>query len=160
MSINTGKVTGRRNLRYRSYDDLLADVESLARKPICTLGNWSQPQIYKHLAMSLDSCIDGTGFALPAPMRWIMSILMKKKFLHGVLPPGYKAPASFVPSEQTTLEDASLGLKRAIQRVKTNESRAIHPAFGRLSTQEWDQFNLRHAEMHMSFLQTVEPSRT
>ena len=156
MTINTGKVSSRRSVRYRNYDDLLADVESLAGKPIRTLGNWTQPQIYKHLAMSLDSCIDGAGFALPAPMRWIMSLLMKKKFVHGVLPSGYKAPASFVPSEQTGLEEALGELRRAIQRVKSDKTRAIHPAFGTISADEWDQFNLRHSEMHMSFLQPAD----
>lgn len=27
----------------------------------------------------------------------------------------------------------------------------LHPAFGKLCNAEWDVFNLRHSEMHMSF---------
>lgn len=35
---------------------------------------------------------------------------------------------------------------------KSDPSRALHPWFDELSTGEWDQFNLRHAELHMSFV--------
>jgi hypothetical protein len=28
----------------------------------------------------------------------------------------------------------------------------MHPAFGNIGREGWDQFNLRHAELHMSFL--------
>ncbi len=67
MTINTKQVTDRRVVKYADYNDFLVDAEHLAGQPVRTLGNWSQAQIYEHLALSLDSSIDGAGFLLPAP---------------------------------------------------------------------------------------------
>ncbi|REJ86679.1 MAG: DUF1569 domain-containing protein [Planctomycetota bacterium] len=43
-------------------------------------------------------------------------------------------------------------LKAAIARCGEETRRADHPVFGRLTLDEWEQFGLRHAEMHMSFV--------
>jgi hypothetical protein len=99
MSVNTSKVQGRRQIRYESYADLLADAEQLARTKVKTLGNWSYGQILKHVAQSTDSSIDGSGFALPAPVRWLFSLFMKHKFLTQPIPAGFKAPKNFQPQE-------------------------------------------------------------
>lgn len=81
MTVATKKVQGRRTVRYASLSELLSDAEQLSAMKTRTLGNWSFGQILKHIAMSLDSSIDGAGFALPVPARWLMSLLMKRKFL-------------------------------------------------------------------------------
>lgn len=152
MTVDTKKVAGRRAVRYESYDDLLADAERLASGKTRALGNWTQGQIYRHLAMGLDSSIDGVDFTLPAPLRWVMRLLMKKKFTTQALPPGFKSTAKFIPDAEVSLEDALADLRRAIKRQQTESKRIDHPAFGKFTREEWDQFNLRHAEMHMSFL--------
>jgi len=156
--INTKKVVGRREVRYANYDELLADAEQLARQPVQTLGNWTQAQNYKHIAMSLDTSIDGAPFMLPAPARWLMSLLMKKKLLTKTIPPGFKTHKQLVASEDTSLQDSLSDLRRAIERQKSESERAIHPGFGRISRDEWDQFNFRHAEEHMSFIVPGEAS--
>ena len=150
--IDTKKVDGRREVRYENFDKLLADAMQLSHQPVRTLGNWTQAQIYMHIAMSLDTSIDGSSFMLPAPARWVMSRLMKKKFLNKTIPPGFKTTKEMVAPEDTLLEESLSELQRAIDRQKNNPERAIHPGFGRISRDEWDQFNLRHAEEHMSFL--------
>ncbi|HEX9832506.1 MAG TPA: DUF1569 domain-containing protein [Mycobacterium sp.] len=42
-------------------------------------------------------------------------------------------------------------LRGAVDRLKTGSRRAGHPFLGPLSVDEWTQFHLRHAEMHVSF---------
>jgi hypothetical protein len=153
--VNTKKVVGRRDVRYESYDDLLADAQRLARGPVRQLGNWSPGKAFKHLAQSLDSSIDGAGFALPAPMRVVFTLLMKNKFLNKQLPAGFKTTPEFTPPETSTEEGLEL-LRSAVARQKQQSQRALHPAFGRISREEWDKFNLRHAELHMSFLLSDE----
>ncbi len=149
--INTKKVEGRRSVHYRSLDELLADAERCANGKVQSLGNWSPGQIYEHLARSMDGSIDGFDFSMPAPARWLMSLLMKKKFLYKTLPAGFKSTADFIPEE--TLNEVGLAsLAKAIERQKNELSRVMHPGFGNLSNEEWEAFNLRHAEMHMSFL--------
>lgn len=158
-AIDTTKVTGRRELRFNTYDDLLADAERMAALEVTTLGNWSYPQILDHLAKSLNKMIDGPGFMLPMPMRFIMRLTMMKKMVNEALDPGFKFPASvakeFTPSPEVELHAALESLRAAIDRVKSDPTRAKHPAFGAITTEEWDQFQLRHCEMHMSFVQPV-----
>jgi len=152
MAINTNKVEGRRKVRYESYDDLLDDARRHAQGDVRTLGNWSPGQIYDHLARSFDASIDGVDFSLPAPVKWMMSLLMKRKFLTQSLPAGYKSTEKFIPPDATPAEEGLAALERAIERQKQEPNRAPHPAFGNIGREGWNQFNLRHAEMHMSFL--------
>ncbi|MFO1042823.1 MAG: DUF1569 domain-containing protein [Planctomycetaceae bacterium] len=151
MTVNTRKVQNRRSIRYASLSDLLRDAEKLAASNVRTLGNWSFGQILKHLAMSIDSSIDGTGFMLRAPVRWLMSLLMKKKFLTQPIPAGFKSVQQFIPNT-TSVEEGLTLLRTAIERQQREPNRALHPAFGKLSNAEWDAFNLRHSELHMSFV--------
>ena len=58
--IKTKKVEGRRKVRYQAISEFLAEAERLASRKVRTIGNWSQGQIYEHLARSLDISIDGT----------------------------------------------------------------------------------------------------
>ncbi len=149
--INTKKVVGRRQVHYASLDELLVDAERCAKENVRALGNWSPGQIFEHLARSMDGAIDGFDFSMPAPVRWLMSLLMKKRFLNKTLPAGFKSTADFIP-EETSNEAGFAALKKSIERQKSETSRVMHPGFGTLSNEEWDAFNLRHAEMHMSFL--------
>ncbi len=150
MTVKTKKVQGRRTVRYESYDELLADAGRLAGGNVRMLGNWSLGQNFKHIAMALDSAIDGTGFVLPSPVRWIVTLLMKQKFLHKSISSGFKTTAKFVPDEISTEAGLEM-LRESIARQGRESERALHPAFGKLSAAEWNLFNLRHAEMHLSF---------
>jgi hypothetical protein len=156
MTVNPKTVVGRRVVHYTCYDDLLDDAERLTQQPVETIGNWNQAQIYHHLAMSLNSSIDGSPFALPAPVRWLMSLFMKRRFLKAPLPAGFKTTPEFDPRADISVENAFGDLRMAIQRVQSEPARAKHPGFGNISRQEWDAFNLRHAELHMSFLKPAE----
>jgi len=158
MAIDTKHAEGRRKVRYQSLDELLADAERFAQQEVHTLGNWSQGQIYQHIAHAMDSSIDGIDVALPAPVRWIISLLMKRKFLYKEIPSGYKAPSKNLLPEETTVEAGLASLRQAIARQKAVPQRAHHPVFGNLGREEWDLFHLRHAEMHMSFIVAVEPA--
>jgi len=80
-----------------------------------------------------------------------MTLLFKKKFIHKSLPAGFKAPSGAVP-KPTSTEDGLDLLRKAIARQHEISERAPHVVFGKLSNEEWEQFNLRHAEMHMSFI--------
>lgn len=151
MTVNTKKVKNRRTVRYATVSEFLNDAEKLAASEVRTLGNWSYGQILQHLAMSINSSIDGAGFMLPAPARWLMSLMMKKRFLSRPIPAGFKSVATFIPPE-TTVEDGLAALRAAVERQLRESNHAPQPAFGRLSNAEWDDFNLRHAEMHMSFV--------
>jgi hypothetical protein len=152
VTINTRSVEGRRTVRYPTYDELLKDAERIATSDqVETLGNWSVGQIFKHLADAIESSIDGSGFVLPWPIRVVFTMLMKRKYLYDSLPAGFKAPKRFQP-EPIDAKEALDALRSAIGRVNSETDRVMHPAFGQITREEWDQFNLRHCEMHMSFI--------
>lgn len=151
MTVRTKKVQGRRMVRYESFDDLLDDARQMTQQKVHTLGNWSLGQILMHLATSQNASIDGFGFRFPAPMRLIVRLFMKRRFLKNGIPPGLNAPAKMTPAE-TAAAAGLAALETSLQRQQQEPRNADHPAFGNLTAQEWDQFHLRHAEMHMSFV--------
>lgn len=162
MTVDTKKVGIRRNLHFDSYDDLLADVNTLADGEVEAVGNWSLAQVCKHLAEALNGSIDGVPFRAPWAMRTFAKIFLKKKFLSATLPAGFKIPAPakqrFQPDESVELDAQLQALRQAVDRVKTESKRAIHPFFDELSREDWDRFNLRHAELHLSFIRPATPS--
>lgn len=155
-SIDTKTVTGRRTVRYESFDDVYADAERLAGIEVRTLGNWSYAQILDHLAKAMGVMIEGTPTMFPMPLRFIMRLTMKRKMLRETLPPGFKYPAEWAPkigpSQTVTVENALESLRTAIERLKATPHRAPHPGFGKMGPGEWDTFQLRHCEQHMSFV--------
>ena len=154
MSINTKTVAGRRELHFDSFDELLAEAERLSDGDVQLLGNWSLAQILTHLAAGINSAIDGSTFRAPFLLRLIVP-LMKKKFIYGGIPPGFqipkKAERQFLPPEIVETTAALDALHRAIERLQAASELAPHPLFGQLTKEEAIQFQLRHAEMHLSF---------
>lgn len=149
--VSTKKVQGRRRVRYESFDDLLSEARQFSEGEVRSLGNWSQGQIYEHLARSLDASIDGMGMSFPAPLRWMMTLLMKRKFLEEEIPAGFSSPGKYCP-EETSAAEGLASLQRAIARQAVEPERIMHPGLGHIGRDGWDKFHLRHAELHMSFL--------
>jgi hypothetical protein len=154
VSIDTRKVEGRRELGYQSLEDLLDDARHCAADGYVTIGNWSVSQIYHHLSVSLHASIDGFGFMAFWPKRLLARIFFKNRFLTQSFQPGVTIPGKMKRLEPTDMpaEDALTQLATAIERYQANPKRAPHPLFGQLTSEECDQFQLRHAELHMSFI--------
>lgn len=156
MPVNTKSVTGRRELSFQNYDELLRDAEQMAAVPNTTLGNWSYAQILQHIAISLNASIEGIPFKASLPMRIMGKWFMRGMFLNRTLSPGFSIPKAgedkFVPDTETSVEDGLNALRAGIERCKNDATRTYHPVLENISTEDWDKFNLRHAEMHMSFV--------
>ena len=145
----------RRPVKYSSLSAVIEDAAFLASHPPRTVGNWSYGKILQHLADSYNRSIDGFDFKAPFFVRIIAGTFMKKKFLHEKMPSGFKlskAQEKKLPSQETPVKDSLANLKQAIARFEREEPRADHPAFGRLTPEEWLQLHLRHSELHMSFV--------
>ncbi len=155
--INTAKVKEWRTLHFQSPEDILAEAERLGHcQQLRTLGNWSAGQIFQHLANTMNHSIDGfSAPILPAILRPVARLFLKRRFITKPMAPGFKLPAGaqkelgpVAVSDQEGLES----LRSAIRRLQTESQRAGHPAFGSMTREEWDQIHCRHSEMHMSFL--------
>ena len=66
------------------------------------------------------------------------------------MPAGFQIPpnAAAMVSGETSTEEGLAVFRSAIERLKQESKRETHPALGELSVDEWNQFHLRHAEMH------------
>src|SRR5262245_21314522 len=94
-TIDTAKVTGRRTLRFESLDEIAAEVDWLAEcEEVRALGNWSSGQVLQHLATTMNNSIDGFSGFVPLPVRLLLRLLMKKRFLTKPMPPGFQLPQS------------------------------------------------------------------
>ncbi|MDA1015994.1 MAG: DUF1569 domain-containing protein [Planctomycetota bacterium] len=160
MAVSTKQVKDRREVSYATYDELAADAREMASSNVKCVGNWTLAQIMGHLQGSFVGCIDGGLGKAPFFIRLMAPLLMKNMLIHKKVPAGFRfgktSEARLKPNPDVSTEDALAGLQQAIDRCKTEPSRIRHPALGNISREEWDNFNLRHAELHMSFVKPVD----
>lgn len=145
----------RRDLRFDSMAEVLAEVETLGRGPVRASGNWTAAQIVLHLAESIDRSIDGFGARASIAVR-LAARAGKAKFLREGLPPGLKVGESMrhlMPSPDVAWDEAVRRLRTAIDRAGREPMTAAHPYLGWLTTDEWRQLHCRHAELHLGFLE-------
>ena len=154
MAIDTSKVANRRNLRFDTIEEILADVEGLNRGKFKTVGNWSGGQILRHLTIVMNGSIDGSPMRLGWPLR-VIGRLVKKRTLAKGMKPGLKLPAvaakALVPPP-ISWEEALADFRRAIHRQQTEPDRKPHGFFGPMSRDEWNRLHCVHSALHLSFL--------
>src|SRR5580658_10196199 len=93
MPVNTAKVIGRRQLKFNTLDDILADVERLAQGNVRALGNWSPGQNLEHLAIVINGSLDGIDVRASIFMR-LVARMFRKRMLKMRMPAGFQLPRS------------------------------------------------------------------
>lgn len=158
--VDTGKVQGRRKLRFNSIDELMRDIDGIAAADqagtLRHLGNWTPGQILGHVAAWINYGYE--GFPL-GPPPWFVRIILRmrvKKYIRDGLPAGVRIPRTehgtfgFEPCNTVNGADR---LRRAFTRLQSDEPvKFDSPAFGPMSKEDRIVLNLRHAELHLSFL--------
>lgn len=92
---------------------------------------------------------------LPFFVQWILRRSLRKTLQSG-MPSGVRIPgikAGTTGMEEIPLANAAQRLSNALDRLE-NDHHPPHdsPAFGKMSHDDRIKLNLRHAELHMSFL--------
>lgn len=149
------QVTNRRTLTYATLQEIIDDATRLTAADAPTTGNWSNGQIFDHLARLMDYSLDGFSFQLPWLFRVLGKHYFKSRILKNGMLPGInlKGDSSKALLPDTVDEQAGLEhLRHAIQRLISEPQRFPSPFFGELSREEWDLLHRRHAELHMSFI--------
>jgi hypothetical protein len=144
----------RRQLRFTSFDEVLADAEKLASSSETRmLGNWQLGQLLAHLAWTVDSSIDGIHFQGAWYLR-IVGYFIKGRVIRNGLPTGIKlgkdVEADAFPPTSSSREGLE-ALRKAVDRMKAEKMTARHPVLGKMTHEEWMQIHLRHCELHLSF---------
>ena len=150
----------RRELNFKSLDEVVEEAERLAAGEVKTTGNHSFGQILEHLARTHDMC---TG-KLEAPKPpWFMRLMipfMKPMILKDEpLKAGFKLPpkgeAFFWPDQEFDVQEALTHLKESVDNYKKNGPLPKHPMFGAMTREQNDSMNCRHADLHLSFVHPV-----
>jgi hypothetical protein len=101
----------------------------------------------------LDYSVSGFTFRLSFPVVLAVRLFLKKSMLKRGFPAGFYffgKGASVMPGE--TFTDQGLSAMRAVvARFKHKTIRFPHPFFGKMTPELWNAFQLRHAELHLSF---------
>jgi hypothetical protein len=156
--VDTGKVAGRRELRFESLDEVLAEVERLAAAEragrLRRLGNWTLGQTLGHLASWAEYSYTGAPLKAPFFVKWFLR-LRKRKFLYGPMRAGVKIPrveGGTLATEPVPLDEGLERMRRVLARLKSEAPTAPNVIFGPLSPDEWVALHCRHAELHLGFL--------
>lgn len=154
----------RRDLNFKTLDDIVQDAQQLVSTPgAIVLGNWPLTQLLSHLALTVNSSIDGFSAKAPLTIR-IVGPLIKGFVLRAPkMKPGIKLPKEAIALAYPSAASAQVAfesLEKAIARTKTERMTARHPAFGKMSHEEWTTLHLRHSELHLSFALPAEPVAT
>jgi hypothetical protein len=159
-SVSSGKVTGRRTLRFQTLADLRAEVDRIEAAEragrLQRSGRWTVGQTFGHLASWMGYPYDGFPMGpAPWPLRAFVR-LRRKRYPDGPMPVGLRIPGvpeGTVGVEDLTLDEGISRLRREIERFESG-AQPSHPSpiFGPLSHEEWTRLGLRHAELHLSFL--------
>ena len=161
-STKTGQVPYRK-LRFNSIADVNRELDQIAELDeagrLRTSGNWTAGQIMAHLAAWIEYGYQ--GYPIKSPpwfIRWFLRLRLPKMLESG-MPRGVKIPG--VPGGTSGADDMPTDqgiarLKQAFQRLDAGEQ-ASHdsPAFGQMSHADRIRLNLRHAELHLGFLNEV-----
>jgi len=157
-AIDTRRVKNRRDVRFSNFNEFLADADRLASGPIRQLGNWTLAQIFDHLARSMSVSVDGTNERFPLPLR-ITLRLVRKRIIGSPMKPGYCVPENVAvllrPEPHVGLRESLWKLRSAAIRFQDASAFPPHPAFGVLTRDEYRALALRHAELHLSFVEPV-----
>ena len=158
--IDTSKVEQRRKLQFETIDDCLAELERIEEAErqgkLKTLGNWTAGQNLSHLASWIEYGWDGypmdkPPLALRLVMKSMLGGILKKGMDAGVNIPGIEGGTLGADDMET--QPAVERYRAALNRLKSGEA-ATHdsPAFGKMTHEKRVLLNLRHAELHLGFL--------
>ena len=150
-----------RILDFQSVFDLESDLDRIeqacASGAVEATGSWSVGQNCHHVGKFFRFALDGFDGPAPLPVRVIATLLFKKKALGpGPMPSGIKLPAKasyMLPDPDITNEDGIAFLREQVQRIKNGEQ-FTHPSpiFGKLTHDQWMTIQLKHAALHLGFL--------
>lgn len=150
----------RRQLHFADLNQLSAELDRIETAEqngeLRAVGNWTPGQILGHLAAWIHYGWDGYPMKRPPWfVRWFLRWQLPK-MLAGGMPSGVRIPG--VEGGTTGIEpvefyDGMSELRRGIERLEGTELPTHDsPAFGQMSLEDRVRLNLRHAELHLSFL--------
>ncbi len=144
----------RRKLDFKTWPDVLADIDHLHRAGYNRLGNWDLSQTLEHIGSGIRTALHGTEHQGPWIIRKLIGPLIFKRIQsQRRMRAGIKVPQWWLPGPSHD-ESAALNQFRSEAAAFQQHSTALHPHpfFGPLTKKQWEDLVLIHAGHHLSFL--------
>jgi Protein of unknown function (DUF1569) len=144
----------RRQLDFRTWPDVLGDIDHLHRAHYDRLGNWDLSQTLEHVGEGLRTALRGTNHRAAWIIRRVFGPLVLKRILsQRRMKAGIKVPQWWLPGpshDESAAVDQFRSEATAFQQMSTRPF--PHPFFGSLTKEQWNDLVLIHAAHHLSFL--------
>lgn len=161
MTANT--VTEHRALELDTIAALEREVDRLVAAQhsghLVAGGNWTAAQAFDHLARLVEFSYEGFPFRASLPVRAFCQLgrrLAWQRYVRWVFQPGRRLPARaepLLPDDWADFDVAVARYRAALERIALGEPMtARSPWEGALSHRQWIDVHLRHAELHLGFL--------
>lgn len=143
----------RRDLRFNTLDDVLAELDRLESSSVQTVGRWSFYQILTHVGSSMDYSITAYPRLMPVIVRKTVGPLAFRHMMKkGLMAEGAPNPDAPREREEGDAVAAMQNLRSAIERFRRHTGDvAVHPFFGVLSKEDYTRLHAYHASLHLSF---------
>jgi hypothetical protein len=144
----------RRKLDFKTWPDVLADIDHLHRAHYDRLGNWDLSQTLEHAGEGVRTALRGTEHQGAWIVRKVVGPLILKRILsQRRMRAGIKVPQWWLPGPSHD-ESAAIAQFRsevtAFQQLSTPPF--PHPFFGPLTKKQWEDLLQIHVAHHLSFL--------
>jgi hypothetical protein len=164
VPLDTGRGAGRRAVRLQTIDELAAEADRVAAAAaagkVRPLGNWSPGQALWHIGRLIEFSFDGFPFRYRRAPPWLARLLRLvawRWLVRMAMRPGFRNPpqvAALEPDPSVVLDVAAAYLREQIGRIRRGERMTQEcSAEGPYSHEQWVYIHLRHAELHLSFLE-------
>ncbi len=145
----------RRELRFKTFEDALAELDRLEKGPVETLGRWSHYQILTHCAGAVEKSMDRFSNRAPWLVRQTLGRWTKWRILRqGFFNPGMgKQKPDRVEGDAKA---AAVKLRESIAKFRAHQGPLDeHPFCGPLTREEWEKFHLYHLADHLGYLRLI-----
>ncbi len=144
----------RRHLDFKTWPELLADIDHLRQAHYDRAGNWDLSQILEHVGEGLRTALHGIDHqATWIIRRFIGPLILKRILSQRRMKAGIKVPQWWLPGpshDESAAVDQFHAQVSAFQGLTTTPF--PHPFFGPMTKQQWNDLVLVHAAHHLSFL--------
>jgi hypothetical protein len=154
-------------VRLDTLDDLAQQIDRIVAAQssgrLRATGHWTPAQILEHLAKLIEFSYDGFPFRASWHIRAVSHLakwIAWKPFVRFALRPGHTLTGgerALLPDPHADFQTATARLRSALGRIERGEPMCQpSPYEGWISHDQWVYGHLRHAELHLSFLQLDE----
>jgi len=140
----------RRNLRYKTAQDVIDDVELLQAKPHDRCGQWCLSQACYHLDKATRRALQPIPYTPNTPEQDARAGNLPGVLQSGKLPPGIKGPDDIMPGPDVGDDAIASFLATMREFAAAKQIRENHRVFGNMTQDQMRELTLIHAAHHLS----------